>query len=117
MESPLIIRAPLSSADVLELAGRDFGDMIKVVVDIKRGIMAAGGELHADSEALLVNDGSAEEDIWGANFYPEREPGKRLEYSAMLNIRPAHGNRSQDIGSEKVRTALRAVVERLMGAA
>ena len=117
MESPLIIRALLSSAEILELARRDFGDMIKVVVDIKRGIMAAGGELHADSEALLITDGSAQDDIWGANYYPEREPGKRLEYSAMLNIRPARGNRSQEIGSEKVRTELRAVVERIMGAA
>jgi hypothetical protein len=37
---------------------------IKLAVDIERGILAGGGALHADGEAVLIDDGSRQEDIW-----------------------------------------------------
>ncbi len=41
-----------------ELAKKWFEDMIKYVVDVKREIIAIGGELHADAEEILIEDGS-----------------------------------------------------------
>jgi len=41
---------------------------VKVAVDIKRAIIAGGGMLHADCEAALLEDGSQQEDIWGADW-------------------------------------------------
>lgn len=35
---------------------------IKLAVDIKKEVLAGGGILHADCEALLLNDGSKQED-------------------------------------------------------
>jgi len=46
----------------------ELGDMIKAVVDIERGVMAIGGEMHADEEAVLLDDGSREVDLWGINL-------------------------------------------------
>ena len=43
---------------------------IKLAVDIERGILAGGGELHADCEAVLLENGSKQVDIWGADWYP-----------------------------------------------
>ena len=43
---------------------------IKLAVDIDRGILAGGGGLHADCEAALLEDGSAQESIWGADWVP-----------------------------------------------
>lgn len=40
------------------LVARFFEDMVKYVVDVERGVAAVGGELHADAEALLLEDGS-----------------------------------------------------------
>ena len=37
---------------------------IKLAVDIKRGILAGGGAMHADCEAVLHEDGSQQEFIW-----------------------------------------------------
>ncbi len=37
---------------------------IKLAVDIERGILAGGGELHADCEAVLLENGSKQVDIW-----------------------------------------------------
>ena len=35
-----------------------FGTYVKLAVDIRRGILAGGGTLHADCEAVLLEDDS-----------------------------------------------------------
>jgi hypothetical protein len=60
----------LDAGTLRRLVDRFFGDMVKLVVDIKRQVVAVGGELHADAEALLLEDGSEQDDLWGANYYP-----------------------------------------------
>lgn len=47
-----------------------FGDFIKLAVDVERGILAGGGALHADCEAVLLENGSNNDDVWGADWYP-----------------------------------------------
>jgi hypothetical protein len=42
-----IIKEKISLDEIKKLAQESFGDMVKVVVDINQGIMAAGGEMHA----------------------------------------------------------------------
>jgi hypothetical protein len=53
-----IVRDRVALADLVALAESRFGDLVKAVVDVDRGIMAVGGELHADDEAALLDDGS-----------------------------------------------------------
>ena len=45
-------------------------EILKLAVDIERGILAGGGELHADCEAVLLGNGSKQVDIGGADWYP-----------------------------------------------
>ena len=52
-----IVRDRIALADLVALAEGRFGDLVKAVVDVERGIMAVGGELHADDEAALLDDG------------------------------------------------------------
>lgn len=66
-----IVRSAITRADLVSLAQTQFGDMVKGVVDLQRRVMAIGGELHADEEAALLDDGSRQEDLWGINL-----PGK-----------------------------------------
>lgn len=40
---------------------------IKLAVDIDREILAGGGAMHADCESVLLDDGSQQEFIWGAD--------------------------------------------------
>jgi hypothetical protein len=72
MESdvPRVVREAISFADVGEMARQGFGDMVKACVDVERGVMAIGGELHSDEEALLLEDGSALADVWGITSIP-----------------------------------------------
>jgi len=112
-----IIPALLTEAERAALASEPFGDMFKLVADLGTGRVAAGGEFHADAEELLLDAGGQQSDLWGANYYPARPEGQRLEYTALINIRPAQGNRGHQIEAEATRNAVRAIVERLIGPA
>ena len=73
-----------------------FGDLVKAVVDLKRGIMLVDAELQADQEAELLTEGSAQSDLWGINLYPDLPEADWIEFDSMINVRPAQGNRSRD---------------------
>lgn len=65
------------------------GDMVKAVVDVARGVMAVSGELHSDEEALLLDDGSRQPDLWGINLYPGESGQDWIEFDSMINVRPS----------------------------
>lgn len=112
-----ILRNKLTEQELLQLASDTFGDMVKVTVDVDRQRVAAGGALHAQAEELLLQDGSDQADIWGSNYFPGRALGSRLEFSALINIRPAADNPSQQIRSQQIRDRLKAAVEMWVGPA
>ena len=112
---PRIIREKMTAEEITQIAADTFGDMIKIVVDVDRGILAAGGMLHADAEALLLEDGSNQFDIWGANYFLQRIPNAKLEYTALINIRPSDKNTAQHIQSKDIRRKVKAIVEQWMG--
>ena len=109
-----IVRAPVSLGSIRLLAAAQFGDFVKAVVDVERGLMAIGGELHADEEALLLQDGSRRGDLWGINLYPELPPAELVELDSMINVRPSEGNRSRDVESFGVRGKILAIVGKLV---
>lgn len=92
-----------------------FGDMVKYVVDVERRIAAVGGELHADAEQLLLESGSRQADLWGANYYPGQGRDGCIEYTALINIRPAQGNRSMLIQDSGIRDRVREITSALIG--
>jgi len=87
------------------------------VVDIEQEIVAIGGELHADAEALLIEQGSNPKMLWGVNFYPWHEPEKRLEYTALINIRPNQDNPAMEILDYNIKNQIAQMVERYLLAA
>jgi Protein of unknown function (DUF5674) len=109
-----IIDAPIPLADMEAMAHEGFGDLVKAVVDVSRGIIAVGGELHADEEALLLEHGSAQKDLWGINLYPEISGSDRVEFDSMINIRPAQGNRSRSVDDPAVREQILDIVAALL---
>ena len=106
---------PISLGDLRTLTERFFTDMVKYVVDIEQGIIAVGGELHSDAEAVLLDAGSRQVDLWGANYYPGLGPRDCIEYTSLINIRPSQGNRSMVIEDGEVRAQVEALTFRLIG--
>ena len=97
-----------------EIAAERFGDMVKAVVDVSRGIMVIDADLHSDEEALLLSEGSRQQDIWGINLYPELPPEDWLEFDSMINLRPSFGNSSIFVDDPSIRRQIRNVVDRLV---
>lgn len=109
-----IIEQPIMAEELADMARERFGDMVKVVVDVQRGVMAIGGDLHADEESVLLQNGSKQADLWGINIYPEKPRGEWVEFDSMINIRPSQGNRSRTIENAEVRKQILAIVGRLI---
>jgi hypothetical protein len=84
-----IVREQVPLADLDAMAKAQFGDLVKAVVDVDRGVMAVGGELHSDEEALLLVDGSKPRYLRGINLYPAVVDESWIEFDPMINIRPS----------------------------
>src|SRR5579862_1414540 len=101
-----LLHEPVSRSELATIAAQGFGDMVKAVVDVRRGIMAIGGELHSDEEAVLLDDGSRQDDLWGINLYPSEQADDWIEFDSMINVRPAQGNRSRSVEDMALRTEI-----------
>ena len=104
-----IITEVITNEELKQMASSLFVEMIKAVVDIEREVIAVDAELHSDLEALLIENGSKQKDLWGINFYPEIYGEGFVEFDSMINVRPSQGNRSRSVTNEKTRERILAV--------
>ena len=91
-------------------AANTFGDMIKCVADVDKGLLAIDAELHADLERLLLENGSQQTDLWGFNIYPDETGEDFIEYDSLINIRSWQGNPSRDVLDQGVRDRIAIIV-------
>jgi Protein of unknown function (DUF5674) len=109
-----IIQDEITKAELETLAANGFGNMVKAVVDIKKGVMAVDADLHADLEALLLGEGSAQSDIWGINLYPELTGDDFVEFDSMINLRPLQNNRTRGVEDAETQKNILAIVNTLV---
>jgi hypothetical protein len=105
-----IIRHRATEKEIREML-EELEIYIKLAVDVERNILAGGGEYHADCEEILLEDGSHQENIWGADWYPE---SRTVGFGALINIRPQQGNRGMEIEDPKLRANIETIVRRLL---
>ena len=110
----IIVKDKITKGELENLAHKQYGDVIKAVVDVKKEIMAVGGELHADEEALLLQNGSRQENLWGMNIYPNNPEENRIEFDSVINIRPSQNNKSRSVESLDIQRKIRDIVNRLI---
>lgn len=107
----IIINQVATLEQIDQMAEAYEGLMIKLAVDVKLEILAGGGELHADCEQILLEKGSEQENIWGADWYPEL---KRVGFESLINIRPRQNNRSMEIQDPILRKSIEKIVRHLL---
>jgi hypothetical protein len=100
--------------ELKKMAEERFGILVKAVIDVKKEIMAVDAELHADQEALLLEKGSKQEDLWGINIYPEMPESERIEFDSMINMRPSQGNRTRGVDNPAIRQKIIEIVNKLV---
>lgn len=108
-----LLRERATSEQITEML-EEYEEMIKIVVDIRRRILSGGGEMHADCESVLLENGSEQDDLWGANWYPAEQ---RIAFESLINIRPRLGNRNILIQSQDLREAVESVTHEILGGA
>ena len=110
----ILISDPISAQQLRELGEELYGDMVKAVVDVEKGVMAVGAELHADEEALLLSENSRQENLWGINLYTDRVIPEMIEFDSMINIRPRQNNRSRGVEDAEIRERIIGIVRNLV---
>ena len=105
----LIIRTKVDQ-DTRKKVAEDLKGYIKVVVDVRKKILSAGGEKHVDGEQLLLKDGSKQEDLWGAGLDLETD---EMDFDSMINLRPKQ-NTSREILDANVRQQVELITRSLL---
>src|SRR3989339_246789 len=105
-----IITDSITRDELKRMAASLFGDMVKGVVDVDRQLLAVDAELHADLEALLLDDGSKQKNVWGINLYPDLEGEQFVEFNSMINVRPSRKNGSRGVEDEAIRKKIIEIV-------
>jgi hypothetical protein len=109
-----LINSPIKKERLFEIANERFGDLVKAVVDIEKEVMAVGGELHSDEEALLLEQGSLQRNLWGINIYPDKIGNEMIEFDSIINLRPSHNNRSRGVNDPSAREKIYSAVKKLV---
>ena len=105
-----IITETLTMDELKRMATDMFGNLVKGVVDVDRGLLAVDAELHSDLEALLLEDGSKQKSLWGITLYPEMSGDEFIEFDSMINMRPSQENRSRGVDNEGTRKRIVEIV-------
>jgi hypothetical protein len=105
----IIIRSKINSESLKQVA-EDLKGYVKVVVDVRRKILSAGGEKHVDGEQLLLKDGSKQEDLWGAGLDLETD---EMDFDSMINLRPTQ-NASREVLDPNIRKQVESITRALL---
>ncbi len=109
-----ILQETVTVGELKTIAADTFGDMIKAVVDVRLGVVALDAELHSDLEALLIENGSRQDELWGINFYPDLDGDDFIEFDSMINVRPSQGNAGRGVEDPAIRDKIAEIVNKWM---
>lgn len=110
-----LVEKNITVSELQEMSKNMFGNLVKGVVDVEKGIMAVDAELHSDEEAFLLEKGSSQKNLWGINFYPEFfGQDDFVEFDSMINLRPAQNNRSRGIDNPEIQKKILEITSKLI---
>ena len=107
-----IIKDSITFNELKKISKNLFGNMVKAVVDVNSEIIAIDAELHSDLEALLLQNGAKQKNLWGINLYPEMIGDEFIEFDSLINIRPSQGNKSRLIEDDNIRKQIINIVRK-----
>ena len=105
-----IIDKKITESELREIAKDFYVDLLKGVVDVQREIIAVGGEYHVDSNLVLIENGSKQENVWGFNWYFDKNGDEKIEYISLINIRPVQGNRTMEVQAGYLRSKMKTII-------
>lgn len=107
----LILITSKTNSEDLKKAAEDLEGYIKVVIDVEKEILTAGGLRHVDGEQLLLKNGSKQKNLWGGGLDLETDG---VDFDSMINIRPNDNNPSREVLSEETRKKMIDIINKLL---
>lgn len=107
----LLVITSKADGETLKKAAEDLDGYIKVVVDLEKQILTAGGVRHVEGEQLLLSQGSKQSNLWGGGLDLETSG---IDHDSMINIRPNQDNPSREVLSEDIRKRMDEIIHKLL---
>ncbi len=85
-----------------------FDTYIKTVIDIEQKVCSAGADRHFESEKILLDQGSKQNNLWGGGIDVETE---EIDYNSFINIRPNYDNLSNEIQDKELRKVFESLTK------
>jgi hypothetical protein len=111
-----VIKEKIEIGELKEMSEKMFGNLVKVMIDVEKEIMAVDAPMHSDLlEFLMEKENCEPKDLWGINIYPEKFGfgNDFIEFDSMMNFKPGLGNKSRGIEDEKIREKIIEIVKKL----
>lgn len=105
----IVVLSGVITKGELNKVQEDYGEYVKVVVDIEKSILAAGGQWHADAEKILLEMGSQQCNLWGGGV--DLKTGG-IDYISLINTRPTL-NDSQEVSDAKTRDKMLSIIRKV----
>ncbi len=113
----LCVREKISLSELKKMSDKMFGNLVKAVVDVEQRIMVVDAPFHADQEQYLLEEGSAQKNLWGINLYPDNFGTPQwIVFDSMINLRPGWGNKTRGVDDPKVQELIREIITALVTA-
>lgn len=109
-----IVNTHIALEELKNMAAAWYGQLVKAVVDVEKAVMAINGELHADEEEMLIENGSDQKNLWGINIHPYEGREKRVEFDSMINVRPSQHNMSRSVEDNSLQKKIINIVNQLI---
>lgn len=110
-----IVKDKIEIAELKEMSEKMFGNLVKAMVDVEKGIIAVDAPMHADLlEFLIEKENSDPINLWGINIYPEKNGNDFVEFDSIMNLKPGLGNKSRGVEDENIRKKIIKIIEKLV---
>ena len=81
-----VVEDTITFKELQKVAEEFYRSMVKGAIDIKREIVAFGGEYHIDAANKLAEIGSKTGGTWGFNIRLDKPPHSFIPYSHIIYI-------------------------------
>jgi hypothetical protein len=96
----IITKSSPYTQEEIETLREQFESYIKTVIDIENNICSAGCGRHFESEKILLDQGSKQENLWGGGIDLDT---KTVDGNSFINVRPSQQNSSNEILDKQIR--------------
>lgn len=110
-----IVKNTIEITKMKEMAAKMHGELVKVIVDIEKNIIAVDAPMHSDLLELLVQEENSEpQNLWGINIHPDKTGEDFIEFDSMMNLKPGLGNKSRYVENPETREKIIQIIDKIV---